>query len=272
MIALIDGDIVTYRVGYTTEDADFGIARWRANEMLEGILRETSADEFKIYLSDSTENGFRSQILSSYKATRTQPKPKHYDALKEYLISSEWNAAITLGQEADDQLGIDQVSLNEVEDWPDGAGWASSVICSIDKDLFQVPGNHYNFVKKQHAFVTPEGGLWYFYKQLLTGDVVDNIKGIYGIGPKKAEKILQGVETESDLFSKALGAYQAWCEKEWKKPIKEWKDFEYKQVCDIILVTGRVLKIRTKKDELWNFPMEFTHLQPTLADQLQSTQ
>lgn len=51
-------------------------------------------------------------------------------------------------------------------------------------------------------------GMYNFYKQLLTGDRVDNIQGIPGIGDKKAEKILEGCETEGDMYDSVWNAYR----------------------------------------------------------------
>ena len=59
-----------------------------------------------------------------------------------------------------------------------------------------IPGWHYNFRKQQKYFTTVEQSDYYFYKQMLTGDRVDNIIGIYGIGDKKAEKLLLGKSNE----------------------------------------------------------------------------
>jgi len=36
--------------------------------------------------------------------------------------------------------------------------------------------------------------MYLFYKQMLMGDSADNIKGIPGVGPKKAEKLLDGLD------------------------------------------------------------------------------
>src|SRR5258708_34339178 len=109
MLALIDGDIVAHREGWTTENDDFQIARWRTDEMLDGILLDTQATEFTVWLSDSAENNFRYKIYPEYKANRDNaPRPRHLQALKEYLIT-RWSARFALGQEADDALGIDQV-------------------------------------------------------------------------------------------------------------------------------------------------------------------
>jgi hypothetical protein len=109
MRALIDGDIVCYRVAWTCEDQDsFGIPRWRCDEMLDGILHATGSSEFKIYLSGPAEDNFRYQIYPQYKESRkAKPEPKWLQALKEHLIV-DWNASIACGMEADDALGIDQ--------------------------------------------------------------------------------------------------------------------------------------------------------------------
>jgi len=45
MIALLDGDIFTYRVACTTENEDEGIAVWRINEMVEQCLQDVQATE-----------------------------------------------------------------------------------------------------------------------------------------------------------------------------------------------------------------------------------
>jgi 5'-3' exonuclease len=125
MNALIDGDILLYRVGYTTEDEPEGIAQFRMEELVNRILEEVKADEYVIYLSDGRLNTFRAKVNPSYKANRTQPKPLHYEFLKTYLQEA-WYAEVAVEQEADDLMGI-----NQTED---------SIICSIDKDLLQVPG------------------------------------------------------------------------------------------------------------------------------------
>jgi 5'-3' exonuclease len=78
-------------------------------------------------------------------------------------------------------------------------------IVSIDKDLDQIPGEHYHpGIRRQQVFIrepkfytiTPEQGLYFFYYQLLIGDGSDNIKGAPGIGPKKADKILFDCKTK----------------------------------------------------------------------------
>ena len=39
-----------------------------------------------------------------------------------------------------------------------------------------------------------------FYEQCLKGDTSDNVKGIEGIGKKKAEKLLVNCQSEEEMF------------------------------------------------------------------------
>ena len=241
MIALIDGDIVVHRVGYTTDNDNVGIAYARTDEMLDGILEETKATEFSIYLSDSKDNNYRYQVSPDYKANRTLPRPVHMEAIKEYLVV-QWGARFAYGMEADDAMGINQL--------PQG-----TVICSIDKDLLQIPGSHYNFVKKQWTEVSEWEGLKWFYQQMLIGDSSDNVKGCKGIGPVKSGRIIGSVSQEQGdfgLFSKVYQTYQVQEGKSEKQ--KDGKTDE--EILSHILLVGRLLKIKQREEEpLWHFPL-----------------
>jgi len=184
MIALVDGDIVAYRCAASAEKEELSIALMRTNMMMEDIMLDTEATEFKVYLSGSKENNFRYKVNPEYKANRKDVvKPIHLEACKEFLVTY-WKATVCTGMEADDGLGIDQR--------PDG-----TIICSIDKDLLQVPGTHYNFVKKEFTKVSEEEGLLSFYLQTLTGDRSDNVIGLQGIGPVKALNMLREVDPKN---------------------------------------------------------------------------
>jgi len=189
--ALLDGDIYAFRVACTTENDNEAIAVYRVNEMIENTLAEVEASEYKLFLT--SPDNFRKHVYPEYKANRTATKPKHLQFLKDYLIES-WQGQVAERMEADDYLGINQHE--------------SSIICSIDKDLLQVPGKHFNFVKKEFYEVDEETGFRNFYTQLLTGDTSDNIKGIAGIGPVKAKKALTGYFTEQGMFSVVREMYQ----------------------------------------------------------------
>lgn len=223
MLALLDGDILVFRIGFTTEDVDEGLMKARMRESVNKILEAVQATEFKIYLTtDGDPTAFRKQIYPEYKANRVQPRPKLYTEIREHL-QAHYDAEVCVGIEADDALGIHQSQY---------LGQNKTIICSIDKDLKQIPGAHYNFVKDIEDFVEPFDGLKYFYTQLLTGDSSDNIKGVWKCGPVKAAKILEGAEAEIDLFNRVRDTYQndeemlmngrvLWI---WKQPNDDWRN------------------------------------------------
>lgn len=196
MKALIDGDILVYRIGFASEDENQSIAISRMAEFVEELVMMPGIGDYTGYLTGS--NNYRKEIAKEapYKGNRTAPKPTHYDLLREYLVKS-WAFEMIDDQEADDAIGIAAYSMDE-EDY---------MIFTIDKDLDMIRGWHYNFIKNDKYFVDEEDTLRTFYKQVLTGDRVDNIPGLKGIGPKKADKILGSAVSEDELFTAVLAAY-----------------------------------------------------------------
>ncbi len=189
--ALIDGDISAYRCAAVSEDTDEEICILRLDKQIRDILYSTDASHYKIYLTGS--NNFRKVVYPEYKANRKdKPLPKWLNACREYLVT-QWQATVSDGCEADDLLGA-----NQTED---------TIIVSIDKDLLQIPGRHFNFVKMEEFFQTPMGGIRHFYEQLLKGDRSDNVPGVDKIGEKKAARYLEGCETEQEMFDVCRSIY-----------------------------------------------------------------
>lgn len=136
---------------------------------------------YRLYLTG--KNNFRdtAATIKPYKGNRDPThKPEHYDAIKAYMIDI-WEAEVVHGMEADDAIGIAQYAN------PD----KSTVIVSIDKDLNQIPGYHYNPRKQEFYYVTKHAADTFFWKQMMIGDVTDNIPGINGIGEKRAQKVVE---------------------------------------------------------------------------------
>lgn len=187
MIALVDGDIVAFRCAAACENEPVEIALIRTYDMMQNILDETGSDSYKCFLSG--DNNFRYTINPDYKQNRKDKvDPIHRQACKDFLVS-DWNAVVVDGYEADDALAMEQ----DLEEY-------STIICSIDKDLLQIPGNHYNFVKKEFCKISEVEGLRNFYKQMLIGDSSDNIFGIKGIGKVKAANLIDPLETELEMY------------------------------------------------------------------------
>lgn len=224
MIALIDADVVVYRVGFASEDQTEAQNCFNCELVMEDIMNAVEATESRVFLSDKLENNFRFKVDNKYKANRKDaPKPKFYDSLKLFL-KDKYKAETTTGQEADDALGIAQDKEGN-----------NTVIATIDKDLLQIPGYHYNLATGEKRTVNYVEGIRYFYKQLLIGDRVDNIEGIRGIGPKKAGAILDGCDLEYDMFERVRTLYD--------------ED-------ERLLRNGKLLYIRRREGEDWEFPKE----------------
>jgi DNA polymerase I len=192
MIALLDGDTIAYRCAASCEPSKrraqelgipfeelerepLDIAIKRADELVYRIFNTCQTDKYRIFLSGS-EN-FRKLLYPDYKANRAKlPRPEWLDPCREFLVT-EWGAEITAGYEADDGIGI--------------AASKDFVICANDKDFRQIPGSHYNFVKDTFEEVSEEVAAFNFYASLLIGDTSDNVRGVDGIGPVKAGRLLR---------------------------------------------------------------------------------
>lgn len=236
--ALIDGDILVYRCGFAAEktkylvegegvpgegpsilyyDAHKEIPKhvakeniWSRKEIepvenalnaleasISYIMRQTGAENYEVYLSGS--NNFRNQIAVTkpYKGNREgQAKPVHYAALRTALLDV-WRARIPDGGlEADDLLGI---RLGQLGD--DG------VVVSIDKDLLQIPGRHYNWVTGEHVSVAPRDGHLHLGCQIISGDPTDNVPGLPGLGEAKSRKLLSDAANPRDMLARVRKAY-----------------------------------------------------------------
>ena len=221
--ALIDGDILVYRIGFSSEEEVEAIAIARCSEFIEDMLIFNGFGSYQGYLTG--KQNFRNDIAitAPYKGNRKASKPKHYELLREYMQKA-WGFEMIEDQEADDAIGINAYAM-EV---------GSYCVCTIDKDLDMIRGDHYNFVKDHFYFVSEEECIKNFYKQMLTGDRVDNIIGIRGIGPIKAERLLKECNTENEMYLTVLEAYE--------------------QNLERVLENGQLLWIRRKPNQLWQPP------------------
>ncbi len=225
MTLLVDADIVAYRASYSTEGMTPEDAEEKTDELLEYIMQDVFFDgegPYELFLTGP--DNFRHAIAKTapYKGNRKgSSKPEFLGYVRNYMIS-HWDAVVSEDEEADDMIAIRATEL-----YPD------CIIASVDKDFLQVPGSHYNTRTKELTLVDEWSGLKFFYTQILTGDRADNIIGIKGIGPKKAEKLLQECHTEKELFDACVEAYG---------------DPER------VLENGQLLWLRRKEGQIWRAP------------------
>ena len=146
-VLLIDGDILAYWASFGTEreimldedtmtyDCDLEEARNKVVELVEAIAEDLSAKRLILTLSDNDKN-FRKILSPSYKLPRTTTrKPLALKHVRKYL-TKKFDAKIKEGLEADDVLGIMMTHPKIVT--------GKKIIVSVDKDLLQIPGRHYN--------------------------------------------------------------------------------------------------------------------------------
>jgi hypothetical protein len=224
MLALVDADSIAYRIAFGCQDEPEALAIRQISEYLEDLVYTyANADDCEGYLTGKRNYRYDIAKAVPYKGNRIAEKPKHLGILREYMIDA-WAFSVQEEQEADDAVSIRAYELGE-EDY---------IICSLDKDLNNVRGWHYNFNTNQRYYVSEEEAIKHFYTQLLTGDTVDNIPGLKGIGPKKAEKILKDCKTEQELYKAVLEAYKG----------------------DTAFLTeqGQLLWLRRERDQLWQPP------------------
>jgi 5'-3' exonuclease len=230
--ALIDADIVAYRCAATVENDGPHIGCLRADALMREILDANKADKYKAYMTG--DSNFRYQLYPAYKANRAgKPRPQYLKDVQAFLIK-EWHAEMVEGAEADDYLGVDQAE--------------DTVICSIDKDLLQIPGKHYNFVKKEHVVISEIEGWRNFYKQLILGDVSDNIPGFDGKMRPKVPKFLlpeleniDACQSDKDMYESVLRLYQS----------HEW---EHEVMKVDIHLNGQLLYIWKRLNDKWEVP------------------
>lgn len=150
-----------------------------AKQMIQDAVKEFDKDSARFFLTGA--GNYREQIatLAPYKGNRTNRKPKYYSQLRSYLVH-QWGAEVVEGMEADDMVSILQYARKD----------KGTVIVSIDKDLSNTPGYHYNPRKQDFRYITKAEADLNFWKQVATGDRTDNILGLHRVGDKTVQKAL----------------------------------------------------------------------------------
>lgn len=224
MIALIDGDSIAYVLGWHHREHQNKEEMYKAvDDFLDNIFIMTGADMYFGALGGYI-NCFRYDIykMKGYKATRGELQEHMVfwkPVILEYLID-KWKfqsagyAKTPFGVstiEADDVVNTAAMFLiGQNEEF---------IICSPDKDMKQIPGKHFDYKTGVFVQVDENQANYNFFKLMIEGDDTDNIAGIPGQGPKKAEEKLKpllesGFATRGDyerlvkeLYQRHFGSY-----------------------------------------------------------------
>lgn len=207
------------------------------------------AEQFKLSLSVhlllSGSANWRNKVatLLPYKGNRDPShKPVHYKAIRDYLVAVH-GAMVTDGIEADDAVATLARTYRD-QDY-------NYCVASIDKDLDQIPGWHYDFLKKVFYYIDAESAARSFWQQVLSGDSTDNIGGVWKMGAKGAKEIVDewyvAGETPAEIWQSVLTEYRS----SQTKKACPYADKDHELVA---LENARLLYLQQKPDELWNPP------------------
>ena len=224
---LIDGDIIAYRAGFSSNDLEVKDAEDKVDALIDTVIEDTEFiyTDYQVYLTGKGNYRFDIAKTLEYKGNRKDaPKPIHLKHVRNYLID-KYEAIVSKGEEADDLIAIAATQLE-----------MNAVVASIDKDMLQIPCFHYNLTRRELSAVSEFEGIKFFYTQILTGDKADNIKGLHRCGPVKAGKILDDCETEQSLWDACVEAYDG--------------------DVDRIIENARLLWLRREVDQIWEPPIE----------------
>jgi len=212
VVLLIDASVYVFRAYYSMPpdltDGDgnpvhavYGFARFLC-DLIERARPEYLAVAFDASLTSS----FRNQIYPAYKANR-EPAPP--DLLLQFERCRTFCAHLGVAWfdskefEADDIIGTLALRMR-------GEGLRATIV-SRDKDLAQLigPGDVYwdysGNERFQHGEIAGRFGVAperYADYLALTGDAVDNIAGVPGVGPKTAGALLQHFASLEDLYER----------------------------------------------------------------------
>lgn len=208
---------------------------------IQHIKDYAKSEKLAVYLTAADGVSFRHHIAKQkpYKGNRTKPRPEYYRTIRDYLVN-KYGARIITAREADDELSIHAHAL--------AAGNAPYIVVTIDKDLDQIPGEHYNYREQAGYFISEEDAERWFWIQVLAGDATDNVPGCYRVGLAKAAKYVDEWHADDvDIWLEIVTEY---------KRSMERKGCPYAGIDGfrVALETARLVYLQKRPGELWMPP------------------
>ena len=185
---LIDADSLIFISCYCKNDEVKSLQDCKdiVDNFIKNVLDATKTSRFLLFLTIG--KGFRYKVYTDYKANRKSLKPlDNYVEVRKYLVDK-------YGAISHPELEADDLCLIYNNHIP------NSFISSCDKDMLKLEGKHYDYKKHKWFTNTKQEADIYFWTSMITGDVIDNIKGIPGKGEKFAEKLFNNM-TPTDSYS-----------------------------------------------------------------------
>ncbi len=241
---LLDGDIIVYKTCAAAESladwddsitlsVDLKSVRETIEAAVEGLRKDTNTDRVLFVLNGS--GNFRTKLFPMYKSNRAMMRrPLALAKIREWAMepSRPWQSASYDGIETDDTLGILATRL----------GPGKHVLASSDKDFLTVPCTLYR--EGTITEVSQADADRRHLVQTLTGDTADGYPGCPGMGPTKAEKLLDGLSGR-EAWEAVVGAFA-------KKGLTE--DYALTQARLAFILRSSHWDGEAKKPVLWEAP------------------
>jgi len=181
-LAVLDGDILIHRAAWWADGEGIDMLEPRLHLDIDNW--SDGHDKYVVAFSCNRADNYRRDYFPLYKINRAgRPEPECLSYARE-IVEDRCSIIERDRIEADDILGM-----------MCSRGLATAV--TIDKDLKSCPGWHWNPDKddKPHYISEEEADL-NLYCQWISGDLTDNIFGVWNWGPKKARKLLENTPRE----------------------------------------------------------------------------
>lgn len=213
VVHLIDASIYVFRAWYSMPDA-FSDPSGRPTNAVYGyarflceFLEETGSRHTAVAFDESLASSFRNELYPDYKANR-EPAPPELE--RQFAWCKDLTRSLGLPVYVDDRYEADDLIASLAGCWRE----RGHPVCVVtgDKDLAQLvrgPGDAWwDFARRnrldadgvvERFGVRPEQIADFL---ALTGDAVDNIPGVPGIGPKTASALLGHFETLDGLYDR----------------------------------------------------------------------
>jgi 5'-3' exonuclease len=211
-VYLVDASVYIFRAWFSMPD-DFVNAAGEPTNAVYGfsgflcnLLEQTASEHVAVAFDVSLSTSFRNEIYPEYKANR-DPAPE--ELKRQFGWARSVAEAMGLQCYADPRYEADDVIGTLAEYWR-GRGHPVCVV-TADKDLAQLVGENdhwWDFSRNRKLNsrqltekfgVMPEQMADYL---ALTGDAVDNIPGVPGVGPKTASALLKHFGDLDSIFER----------------------------------------------------------------------
>jgi 5'-3' exonuclease len=188
-LIIFDADSMIFTVAWKFRDKNVkAMVTMHLNKFISEVILNSGATHYIGFFGskkDGAKPNFRYSVDPNYKINRPETpewvvkwRPILFEAME-----TKWGFTGVDGMEADDAVAIAaKYYMNQYEE---------IIIAACDKDLQQIPGiTYYNYQKHEKHSINTFDAAMSLGVQILMGDATDGIKGLDGIGPKKAVKVL----------------------------------------------------------------------------------